>query len=125
MKSGITRWKVVLSYAGLASVAPVLGLRQGFSPAASPTKLATVLGAFLASSLTMNGPSLVWKVAHRSLPASAFWVHFPCAPAAAPASALAAGAPAARANETISVETSMAASYPRQSPTPDQSVVGG
>ena len=64
------RWKIVPSYAGFLTHAP-LGSFHGRTPRASPTKLATVMGALSSKSLHSSLPRSVSMVALRGpLPGS-------------------------------------------------------
>ena len=63
MKSGMTRWKMSPSKKGRFSTWPVLGLRNGLSPRARPTKLATVMGALSGNSSQVMRPCEVSKTA--------------------------------------------------------------
>src|SRR5713101_2850634 len=68
---------MVPSYSGFFSFAFVLGLVHSFSPVASPTKLATVLGASFENKRTTMSPWVVWKVAYSSFPCSASFMNLP------------------------------------------------
>src|SRR3981189_1060403 len=59
MNSGIVRWKITPSYKGLCTVLPVAGSFHGLVPLASPTKLATALGAWAGKSVHFRSPAEV------------------------------------------------------------------
>src|SRR3954468_6322673 len=64
MKFGITRWKMVPLYSGTACMVLLLtGFFQSLVPWASPTKLATVLGALSGKSWQVSLPAVVLKTA--------------------------------------------------------------
>src|SRR5882724_2984774 len=51
------------SYKGLCSVLPVAGSFHCLVPLASPTKLATALGAWAGKSVHLRSPAVVWMTA--------------------------------------------------------------
>src|ERR1700690_1493795 len=64
MNSGITRWKIVPSYNGTPCfLACETGLVQSLVPCASPTKLATPIGACLGNKVQVRSPAVVWMMA--------------------------------------------------------------
>ncbi len=66
MKFSITRWKTVPSYSGPLDFTPVAGCVHSLVPSASPTKFATVFGAWFGKSLITMSPRLVLRVANSS-----------------------------------------------------------
>src|SRR5690606_3676802 len=63
MNSLMMRWKMTPSYSGFVDTSPVRGCFHSLAPVARPTKLSTVMGAWLPNRLTLMSPRVVWIVA--------------------------------------------------------------